>query len=369
MRIGVNALFLIPGRVGGTEIYLRSLLAALAETDTANEYRVFVNRETETGLVPARPNFRAVQTGISAVIRPARILYEQFLLPFEAGRLDVMLNPGFTAPALASWPQVTVFHDLQHVRHPEHFRWFDLPAWRFLLWLSARGSSRLIAVSESTRADLLHCYRIAPERVTVVPHGVEPTFFELDRSATEPYVLCVSTLHPHKNLDRLVRVFARFRAEHPPLRLVIAGLRGFYSRQLERTIAACAAQDFVELTGWIPRPRLLELFARARAFVYPSTFEGFGMPVLEAMAAGVPVACSSIAPLREVAGESAVFFDPGDDQAMLAALHSVTCDEAVSSRLARGGPERARRFCWRRAAEETLAVVAAAASTRRPPTA
>ena len=161
LRIGVNALFLIPGGVGGTEIYLRNLLRALANIDSENQYIVFTNRETDAGLVPDRPNFVRASQPVRASFRPARILWEQLMLPITVrkNRLNVLFNPGFTAPLLCGCPMVTVFHDLQHKRHPEYFRWFDLPFWRFLLWSAAHRSRRLIAVSEATRVDLLRFYR------------------------------------------------------------------------------------------------------------------------------------------------------------------------------------------------------------------
>ena len=139
LHIGVNALYLIPGGVGGTEIYLRHLLEALAEIDAKNRYFIFTNRETGTDLTPARSNFRALRQAVRAAFRPARILWEQTVLPVvvAAHGIDVLLNPGFTAPLICGCPQVTVFHDLQHKRHPEHFRWFDLPVWRFLLYWTA----------------------------------------------------------------------------------------------------------------------------------------------------------------------------------------------------------------------------------------
>src|SRR5262245_41465464 len=125
MRIGVNALYLIPAGVGGTEIYLRELLNALAATDKENEYFIFTNLETGADLTPRQSNFQWKPQAVHAAFRPARILWEQIVLPLEAARyrVDVMFNPGFTAPLLAPCPSVTVFHDLQHKRHPEYFRW------------------------------------------------------------------------------------------------------------------------------------------------------------------------------------------------------------------------------------------------------
>jgi glycosyltransferase involved in cell wall biosynthesis len=355
-RIGVNALYLIPGGVGGTEIYLRRLLGALGEIDRENEYFVFANLETAADLIPRQSNFHWKQQAVAARFRPARILWEQTVLPMEAARyrLDVLFNPGFTAPILAPCPSVTVFHDLQHKRHPEYFRWFDLPFWNFLLWAAAHRSRRLIAVSEATAADLTRYYGVPASRIRVMLHGVGEEFFALNRTDTEPLVLCVSTLHPHKNLERLIRAYGRRKREW---RLIIAGMRGFFATELDALIAELKLEDSVQLTGWIPREELLGLFARAHAFIYPSTFEGFGMPVLEAMAAGIPVACSNIPPLVEVAGETALFFNPLDEQAISESLDRIADDAELRVKLEQAGPMRARTFTWERAARQTLAAL------------
>jgi glycosyltransferase involved in cell wall biosynthesis len=355
-RIGVNALYLIPGGVGGTEIYLRELLAALAGIDSENEYFVFTNQETGQDLTPKRANFQWKPQAVHAKSRPMRIAWEQTILPIEASRfnLDVLFNPGFTSPILAPCPCVTVFHDLQHKRHPEHFRWFDLPFWRLFLWTSVHGAARIIAVSEATRADLLRFYRVPKARVRVVHHGVDPALFDLGRERLERFVLCVSTLHPHKNIDRLIRAYAREKREY---RLVLAGMRGFYAGAIDRLIDELGVRERVTLTGWISRHQLYDLYGRALACIYPSTFEGFGMPVLEAMAAGVPVACSEIPPLREVAGDSALYFDPLDEDALALGLTRIVSDQPLRAKLGRSGRERARGFTWERAARQTLDVL------------
>lgn len=355
-RIGVNALYLIPRGVGGTEIYLRELLAALASSDTVNDYYVFTNLETGADLTPRQANFHWKPQAVRARFRPGRILWEQLVLPLEAARyrLDVLFNPGFTSPILAPCASVTVFHDLQHKRHPEHFRWVDLPFWRFLLWASLHRSRTVIAVSEATRADLHRFYRIPKERVRVIHHGVDPAFFNPLKTKATAYLLCVSTLHPHKNLERLIRAYARSGRGG---KLVIAGMRGFSAEQLEHLITEASLQDSVELTGWVSREKLMELYAEAHAFVYPSTFEGFGMPVLEALATGIPTACADIAPLREVAGEAVLFFNPLDEATLSGALTRIWSDEQLRGRLRSAGPERARQFTWKRCAEETLRVL------------
>jgi glycosyltransferase involved in cell wall biosynthesis len=363
MRIGINALYLIPGGVGGTEIYLRCLLAALAEIDSVNQYVVFTNRETGAALAPKAPNFTTVEQAVRAAFRPGRILWEQAALPLAVARLglDVLLNPGFTAPLLCGCPQVTVFHDLQHKRHPEYFRWFDLPFWKFLLYWSAQLSRRVVAVSEATAADLRAFYRLPDAKIRVVEHGVDPVFFELSaRRRPEPFLLAVSTLHPHKNLDGLLRAFAAFRRQRPEFHLIVCGMHGFFTGPLDELRASLGLRDAVDFPGWVPRADLYELFARAWAFVYPSRFEGFGMPVLEGMAAGVPTGCSSIEPLVSIAGGAALLFDPHDIDAMAAAMLRLVEEEPLRARLAAEGPRRAAEFSWTRAAEKTLEALSAA---------
>jgi glycosyltransferase involved in cell wall biosynthesis len=219
------------------------------------------------------------------------------------------------------------------------------------LWAAAHRSRKIIAVSEATRADLQDVYSLPANRIAVIPHGVNPEFLSVSRTRTEPYVLCVSTLHPHKNLERLIRAFHAARSEY---QLVLAGVLGFRTKAIEDLITDLGLRDSVKITGWLPRTELLKLYDRAHAFVYPSTFEGFGMPVLEALAAGIPTACSSIPPLREVAGDAAVFFEPSEDAAIVDALRRITSDQELRTTLSAAGPERARSFTWKRSAEMTV---------------
>jgi glycosyltransferase involved in cell wall biosynthesis len=357
MRIGVNALYLIPGGVGGTETYLRALLGALAEIDFDNQYFVFTNRETGADLLPRQANFHHQPQAVRAVNRIARLLWEQTLLPLAASRrrIDVMFNPGFTSPLFCGRPQVTVFHDLQHKRHPEYFRWFDLPAWNFFLYGSARVARTVLADSNATAADLQRFYGLTPPKVVTVPLGVGPEFFAVAaRRRPEAFILAVSTLHPHKNLDGLLRAFALFRKTRPDYRLVVCGLHGFFTAQLQALRAELDLGDSVTFPGWIPKADLLDLYARAMAFVYPSRFEGFGLPVLEALAAGVPSACSRIEPLDSNAGDAALKFDPGDPQEIAACIERLVAGEEFRAKLAAAGPARASEFTWQATAAATL---------------
>ncbi len=374
LRIGINALYLIPGGVGGTEIYLHALLRALAEIDAEidagidarNEYFVFTNRETGPDLVPHQPNFHWVPQPVRARFRPARIVWEQTGLPLTVARLglDALFNPGFTAPVYCGCAAVTVFHDMQHKRHPEHFSRLDLLSWRVLLFASAHRATVLLADSDATRADVLRYYRLPPAKVRVVRLGVDPAFFGLAR-APEKLLLTVSTLHPHKGLGALLRAFAEFRRAQPDYRLIVAGLRGFHAEALEKLRADLGLTGAVEFTGWIPREQLYDLYRRAWAFVYPSTFEGFGMPVVEALAAGIPTACSNIEPLSGIAREAALQFEPGNVDAICDAMARLAADDALRARLAVEGPRRAAAFSWTTTARATLDAIVEACKESR----
>ncbi len=366
MRIGINALYLLPGGVGGTEIYLRELLDWMPRIAPEHEYFVIVNRECENASFPASPRLRIVRTGVPAASRPARLLYEQVLIPAQARalRLDVLFNPGFTAPALCGCPCVTTFHDLQHKRHPEYFRPLDLPAWNLFLGLSARRSQRILAVSQATANDFRRFYPASKAPIDVTPLGARDAYFSLRPPGhpVDDYLLCVSTLHPHKNHERLVRAFAKWRRESgSTTRLVLAGMRGFASAAVERTIAECQAASFVAVTGWISDDALLALYRDASAFLFPSLFEGFGIPVIEALACGIPSAVSAVEPMRSHSRDAALLFDPLSEDAIADAIHRILTDTALRARLTEAGPRRAEGFRWKWTAQLTIESLTAAA--------
>jgi glycosyltransferase involved in cell wall biosynthesis len=299
-------------------------------------------------------------------------LYEQLLLPrlLRRDAIDVLLNPGFTGPVSFAGRSVTVFHDLQHKRHPEFFRWFDLPFWNLMLGAAARRSRLLIAVSHATASDLLRYYPQSKNKIAVVPHGVDPAFFCIGESrahagTAEPFLLAVSTLHPHKNIDRLLQAFARFRQSRPEFLLVIVGFEGFAATALARTRLSLGLTESVRFTGWISRAELYRLFEQADAYIAPSQFEGFGMPVSEALAAGIPTACSAIEPFDEIVGDEAVRFAPDSVRDMSEAMRKITSDPDFRSRARVYGPAQVRRLDWRKTARLTLDVIEKAANPPR----
>lgn len=371
LRIGVNALYLIPGGVGGTEIYLRNLLQALSGIDRRSEYFVYVNRETGVDLCPPQANFAPVDTGVKASFRPGRLLWEQLRLPSHtrSDKLDVLFSPGFTTPATGRGQRVTVIHDLQHKRQPQNFGRIERAAWDWCVAQSIKSSSLLITVSENSKKDIMEFYGVPDSDIRVVPHGVEDDFFGLKKNETygpeiptdaglpdAPYLLAVSTVHPHKNWEKLLDAYQVVSREEENLHLAVCGLPGKSWDNVKSLIASKGLSERVHLLGWQPRKTLIGLFKYAEALVFPSTFEGFGMPVLEAMAAGVPIACSDIPPLRELANGCASFFDPHSRDDMAAAIRSLRQDEFQKMKFVAAGLERAQNSTWRRAAEQTLAI-------------
>jgi glycosyltransferase involved in cell wall biosynthesis len=363
-HFAVNALYLIPGGVGGTEIYLREILRTLASDNRGHTFTVFCNRESGCRFVPDSPNFHCVNTGISATFRPERILYEQtrFPLRLRQGRFDAVLNPGFTSPLFAGIPNVTVIHDLQHLHHPKYFKRTDLLAWKFFVWSSAKCSRRLLTVSETSKEDIARSYGIDPDHIFVAEPGVGDEFFQLERTQTDPMVLCVSTLHPHKNIERLVDAFALFSQQYPEWKLVLAGMRGFHTTAIEMRIASHALQHKILITGWLDRGKILDYYKKARFAVFPSTFEGFGIPIIEALSAGVPLITSAARPMSDIAGDAALLFPPMDTEALARAMLELAGNDQLASALTKRGRLRAKAFSWSHAASRTLDALEAAAA-------
>jgi glycosyltransferase involved in cell wall biosynthesis len=376
LRIGINLLFLIPGGVGGTEIYTRNLLESLAEIDSVNHYFVFRNAETEPAIVPKQANFIDCPQPVRATFRPARIAYEQTFLvaSIVRRRLDVVLNGGYTAPLLCPVPMATVFFDLQYKVHPENFHPLDLVFWRMLLPLSARRSKRLVAMSEAAREQLETFYPWSTAKIGIVPHGIERRFSEIalsreTKSSFGNYILAVSTLGPHKNHNGLLRAFAKHRQRFADTRLIVVGIKGSSAAQLAALRDQLGLRDVVTFTGWIPREELYQLYENAKAFVYASKFEGFGIPVLEALAAGVPTACSAIPALREIVGTCARLFDPTDVDDIALAIEELTREpSSTNSNVIEAGRDRAQAYGWQSSARKLIDIItsAARAQSRAP---
>jgi glycosyltransferase involved in cell wall biosynthesis len=378
MHIGIDASRIATAARTGTEHYSYELLGALARRDRRNRFTLYCNRPPAT-LPPLGPNFALRPIPLPRLWTHARLSAEILARP-----PDTLFVPAHVLPLgtpLARTRAVVTIHDLGYLRFPEaHTRAQNLYLRLSTVW-SARVARRVIAVSAATRDDLVRLARVPPEKITVVHHGLARRFTEGmtgDQAIAEgreadaralvgsdaPYFLYVGTVQPRKNLARLIEAFALLAPSGSgggdPL-LVIAGKRGWLSEGIERRAAELGVAEQVRFTGYVPNEALPGLMAGALAFVFPSLYEGFGLPVLEAMAAGAPVLTSNSSSLPEVAGDAALLVDPLDTAAIAEGLRRLAHDPDLRAELRLRGARRAAEFTWERCADETLRVL-----TERP---
>jgi glycosyltransferase involved in cell wall biosynthesis len=223
---------------------------------------------------------------------------------------------------------------------------------------SAQTARRVIVPSESAREDAIEAFHLDPDRVMVIPHGVGTEFASSDDATLPPiegpYVLYVGTIEPRKNIPLLIKAFNQFRREGFPHKLVLAGGRGWMYDEVERQIAEAAAKDSIVVTEYVKD--LVPWYNHADFFVYPSVYEGFGFPPLEAMACGTPAVVSSIRALRELAGDSALYFDPTSIEDLVNLMTLVASNPGERARLAAAGLERASHFTWEETVRKTVEV-------------
>ncbi|HWF51706.1 MAG TPA: glycosyltransferase family 1 protein [Solirubrobacteraceae bacterium] len=363
MHVGLNLIYLMPGRTGGMETVARELIPALAAARPDVRLTAFVNREAASEQGPWREAAEWVPLPVRASSRLDWVRAEQTLLPRAAAAAGVELlhSLGATAPLWGPFRRVVSVYDFNYKLYPEthnplYGRGLDL-----LVRLGARRSDRVLTCSQSTRIDAERLLSVPGERIDVVPLGlgaardVAPTpERELrDRYGLDPtrqLVLTFSDRRPHKNLLRLIEA-----TRDGAYMLVIAGYVTAYERELRAGIADLGLEERVRLLPWVSDADREGLYELALGFVFPSLYEGFGLPVLEAMARGVPVACSNAASLPEVAGDAALLFDPHDTQAIATALRRILGDPHEAERLRVAGRERAAQFSWEATAAGTLA--------------
>jgi len=366
VHVGLNLVFLVPGETGGMEVYARELVEHMVQQDSDVRFTAFINREAaETGGAPWGDLVPAVTVPVRARSRMQWVRGEQTLLPGLAARagVDVVHSLASTAPVWGRFRRVVTIHDLIYRTVPDaHFGLLGL-GMRVLVPAAAHRADRIITDSASTRDDLLRFHRLDAGRIDVVPLGVRLPEVQdrlpgaevraRHRLGDRPLVLCVSAQRPHKNLLRLIEAIAGIPSAERPV-LAIAGYRTAYERELLERAAELGVSDDLRLIGWVADPELEGLYATAAAFVFPSLYEGFGLPVLEAMARGVPVATTDRGSLPEVAGDAALLFDPMNPSAIAQAIMRLLTDGELAARLREAGRERAAQFSWGATARGTL---------------
>ena len=372
MRIGINALKLYTSqdyRNAGISRYIRQLTTHLLDADGENDYTLFTNH-----LMPTwRESTRYTPTVVSSRFptgQPApRILWEQTVLAWHTGRgkLDVLHCPLNVLPLAAACPTVLTIHDLSFLRYPRLFPQYKRRYLQLFTRWSARRANAIITVSASTRRDVVDMLDVPPERAHVVYPAADNDFQPRSRDEIEAfraakglparYVLYVGTLEPRKNVDVLIRAFGdAVRQERLPHSLVIVGGKGWMAQAIETAIADAKIGDRLLMPGYVAREELPLWYSCADLLVYPSSYEGFGYPALEAMASGVPVIASNTSSLPEVVGDAGVLAPPRDQAHLAAAMSRVLTDEALAADLRERGLGQAARFSWPDSAQVCLDV-------------
>ncbi len=368
MLIGIDASRSTAGRRTGTENYSLYLIRELLASTTGHRFRLYFNQAPPPGLFPDKTEHR---------VFPFTRLWTHLRLSWEMFRHapDLLFVPSHVLPLVHPRCSVVTVHDLGYLYYPEAHTLSQNAYLRWSTRFNARSAAAILADSEATRQDLVRHCQISEEKISVVYPGRDETLTQISDPATvagvraryglnESYLLYVGTLHPRKNLVRLVQAFnmivqspvSGFQSPISNLQLVLAGQKGWLYDELLSKVRRLGLADRVLLTGYVPRDDLAALLSGARAFVYPSLYEGFGLPVLEAMACGTPVICSNVSSLPEVAGDAALLVDPLDIEVLAQALHDVITDDGLGRELVARGYRQIERFSWRRCAQETLQV-------------
>jgi glycosyltransferase involved in cell wall biosynthesis len=367
MHVGLNLVYLVPGETGGMETYARELIPALLAEHPELRLTAFVNREAaEAREGPWHDLIPHVTVPVSARRRSEWVRGEQQLLPRAGAQYGVELlhSLASTAPAWGAFRRVVTIHDLIYRIYPEAHFGARSVAMRLLVPLAARRSDRIIAPSHSTHDDLVRLLRISADKIDVVPEGIGSTRATSSVGEGEirqrlalgdrPFVLTLSAKRPHKNLPRLLDALALIPRDRRPA-LVLPGYETPHETELRGRVAQLGLDADVRFAGWVAPQELEALFQAAACFVFPSLYEGFGLPVLEAMSRGVPVACSDRGSLAEVADDAALLFDPKRADAIAASIETLLTDREVADRLRAAGIARAREFTWTATARGTLA--------------
>jgi len=376
VRIAIDATS-VPRQRAGAGTYICNLVQALAQVDRDNTYFVLAKPETFDRRSLERDGFHLVPVDLPS--RLARMLWEQARLPLYLRRLgvDVLHSPHYTTPLVPGrWRRVITFHDVTFFLLPQRYPILRRLYFQGVSHAGARLADLAIAVSETVKGDVVRHLGLAAERVRVVPLAPGPGFHPLedparmeavrDRYRLPPsFILNVGTLEPGKNQATLVRAFHRLKGQGLEQGLVIAGQKGWMYEKLFRLVDGLGLGKDVRFVGHLPEADLAAVYNMADLFVFPSLYEGFGLPPLEAMACGLPVVASNAPALAEVLNGAALLVNPSDVDALAEATARALADKRLRSRLRRQGLERASQFSWQRTARGTVATYEAALSSAK----
>ncbi|MEO8287200.1 MAG: glycosyltransferase family 1 protein [Chloroflexota bacterium] len=385
MRIGINAhllAFTSNYRQAGLSRYIYELVQQLPVVDPQNHYTAFVgNGDIPAGFLAATPsNLSYSRSRLPTVKAPVRIAWEQTILPLATARerIDLLFCPVNVRPVVSTAPVIITIHDVIFLHYPAAFHPLKRLYLKAMTGWSARHSAHVITVSEATRRDVISMLGVPPHRVTTVHNGVGSQFCPIPIEEQEVFkrqkgidgrtILYVGTLEPRKNVSTLIEAFAAIAAdpELNDVKLIIGGSKGWYYDEIFATAErlGLTASGRVQFLGRVPDEELPLWYNIATLCAYPSLYEGFGLPPLEAMACGTPAIVSDRSALPEVVGAAGLLVDPEDTKGWSEALSRVLKNESLAAELGRKALEQAARFSWERTARETAAVFRKVMSAR-----
>jgi glycosyltransferase involved in cell wall biosynthesis len=377
MRIGINTLCLNPGQMGGVEIYIRNLVAHLGRIDSDNEYLVFVSQHNQSIFESGLPlNVRLVVIALpppsSPIIRALRywrLILSPLADQLERSGVDVIHYPdSIINPPGIALPCVLTFHDIQHEYFPRHFPFKTLLLRKLTYGTSARKARRIITDSQFTRETLVEKFRIPASKITPIHRGVDAAFrpdmslAEVERvrhtyHLPQVFAFYPANTWPHKNHPRLVQAISLLQKKYrSDCKLVLCGQPQWGHDALLAALKVHNLQRDVLILGYVPTEDLPALYRAASLLAYPSLFEGFGFPLVEAMSCGCPIVCSDVTSLPELAGDAAVLVNPYDVEGLADAMWRVLKDHDLRADLVARGLARAGHFSWEQAARQTLQV-------------
>lgn len=370
MRYSVDA-HSVGCHLTGNEVYIRNLLNEFARVDRSNQFIAYISKRDGDSQVPKSIETRWVSEN------PWKRLGVDFPRLLRQDR-PALLHVQYTGPLFTHVPLVVTVHDVSFLEYPQYFTRFRAAQLKLTVRRTVERAAAILTPSEFSRGAILRHYRLDPDRVVVVPNAVSSEFRPIDRQAAQnavqrkygisgPFVLMVGDLQPRKNHLGLLAAFEALLRTHPqlPHRLVFVGKETWYSKDLHRAVAKSAVSERVHFTGFVEDADLVEFYGACDLFVFPSFYEGFGLPILEAMACGRAVASSSTTAMAEVADGAGLLFEPDSTEQMTRAMRDVLVDPELRLRLERLGSQRAAGFSWERAAKRTLEVYSRVAGAER----